>query len=252
MLPTPCTSHIDYCRVYDPAEDSFLLIDTLSAASEVQFLTNRFKHAQHAPLALEIGVGSGVVLSFLTTNARQLLGRSDVLAMGTDLNIFAVKGATRTVHKAAEMDKELAPDSATLLDILQGDLATPLRHNLMDIILFNPPYVPSEDVPRLPSDGDDAKNADFALLALATDGGVDGMEVTDRLLDELPNLFSDNAVAYIIAMASNKPERIKARIIGFGPQWRAATVSKRRAGWENLQVIRVWLGPHNHAEQPGF
>ena len=42
MLPTPSTSHVNYNRIYEPAEDSFLLLDTLASPSETTFLRIRF------------------------------------------------------------------------------------------------------------------------------------------------------------------------------------------------------------------
>ena len=63
MLPTPDTSHVPYKRVYEPAEDSYLLLDTLSSAVETEYLQKAFPDI--APLVVEVGTGSGVVLVFV-------------------------------------------------------------------------------------------------------------------------------------------------------------------------------------------
>jgi len=113
--------------------------------------------------------------------------------------------------------------------------------------VFNPPYVPTAELPDLPPSGDSATQTlfedDSKLLALSYAGGVDGMETTDRLLASLPDILSkQRGCAYILLCAQNKPEKVKEGIKGWGLGWTAKTVgsSGKRAGWEKLQIIRVW------------
>jgi release factor glutamine methyltransferase len=51
-------------------------------------------------------------------------------------------------------------------------------------------------------------------------------------------------VAYLLLCAQNKPEEVKDRIRGLegGGRWRAETVgmSGKQAGWEKLQIVRIW------------
>ena len=77
MLPTPSTSHVAFERVYEPAEDSYLLLDTLSSETEKAFLQVRFNGTptnSPAPFVVEIGTGSGVVLSFVDAHTETSLG----------------------------------------------------------------------------------------------------------------------------------------------------------------------------------
>ena len=98
MLPTPDTSHVAYERVYEPAEDSFLLLDTLSSASETAFLQGRFPPAAAAPppLVVEIGPGSGVVVGFVHAQAQTLFGTRAVLTAAVDVNRHACAATDRT------------------------------------------------------------------------------------------------------------------------------------------------------------
>ncbi len=264
MLPTPSTSHVDLDRVYEPAEDSFLLLNTLSSAPEIKFLKQRFtfsldKPQSPSPLIIEIGTGSGVVLAFVTAHARAIFGRSDVLSLGVDINQVACEATKQTVIQACEEasndnDGVEAPSgSAVLLASLNADLTTSIRPGTIDVLIFNPPYVPTPDLPRPPSPGTGGKAQDSDigrnvfdnnshLLSLSYAGGVDGMEVTDKLLLQLPSLLSSGrGMAYILLCKQNKPEEVLQRIRDWGPKWSVEVVghSGRTGGWEKLQIVRL-------------
>ena len=264
MLPTPSTTHVDTDRIYAPAEDSFLLLDTLSSEAETHFLTQRFAkrqpaglhhHLNSSPLLLEIGTGSGVVLAFVTAHAHAIFGRADVIALGTDVNTFACKATKQTVAQACQAPQAKDVNrSGYLLATIQADLASPLRDGVVDVLIFNPPYVPSPAVPepqhlKPGSAIDDTEctsrkfEDDSHLLRLSYDGGVDGIEVTNRLLQQLPKVLDlARGAAYILLCAQNKPAEIMQRIRGWGNGWSVSAVgqSGKTAGWERLQIIRVW------------
>jgi len=269
MLPTPDTSHVPYTRVYEPAEDSFLLLDTLSSPSETAFLTSRFSSPSHlpnasaspslkeetkpySPLILEIGPGSGVVIAFLTAHATTIFGTSrgsGLLSLAVDLNRYACVATAMTAGKAVK-DVPTSPGSGTavssgfFLDAVQGDLVSPLRLGQIDVLVFNPPYVPTEDLPVPVGPGEVMTRfeEDSRLLELSYAGGKDGMETTDRLIDALPEILSELGCAYLLLCAQNRPDEVKDRIRRFGPWWRAETVGRsgKQAGWEKLQIVRIW------------
>lgn len=294
MLPTPSTDHVSFEQVYEPAEDSFLFLDALSSEAEIAFLKDRFgpgrgqpkgphgdddDDAQSpgaslawspSPAVLEIGVGSGVVLAFVAAHADALFGRSDIVSFGSDVNRFACAAARQTVLTAVDEGRRARTRGAspaatskprktrhypTLFQgIMQADLAAPLRTGSVDVLLFNPPYVPTSELPPLPhsntfshlGDHDTAEASfqrDSHLLSLSYAGGSEGMVVTNRLLDQLPDLLSRPlGVAYILLCAQNKPDRVKQRIRDWGGGWMVDTVrgSGTNAGWERLQIIRIW------------
>ena len=246
MLPTPDTSHVPYSRVYEPAEDSFLLLDTLSAASETAFLASRFSSPNNEtppPLVLEVGPGSGVVLAFLTAHALAIFGTRGTLTLGVDVNRFACAATGVTAGKAVG---EAPATAGNFLSAVQGDLVGPVRRRAVDVLVFNPPYVPTEQLPEAPLGIAEGSKTTFEedsyLLALSYAGGRDGMETTDRLIAALPETLSERGCAYLLLCAQNRPEEVKARIREFGPQWMAETVgtSGKQAGWEKLQIVRIW------------
>lgn len=270
MLPTPDTSHVSYSRVYEPAEDSFLLLDTLSSPSETAFLRRRFGPATHddgtdrsgppppPPLVVEVGTGSGVVLGFLHAHAQPIFGTRGVLTLGVDVNAFACAATAATAARAAADNP--ASHGMVFLGAVQADLLAPLRAGSADVLVFNPPYVPTDELParddpRLAAGGEEEGRAggammsasarfdrDSYLLSLSYAGGRDGMETTDRLIEALPGALSSRGCAYLLLCAGNKPDEVKERIRGFGPAWRVLTVgdSGKQAGWEKLQIIRIW------------
>jgi release factor glutamine methyltransferase len=248
MLPTPSTSHVSFDNIYEPAEDSYLLLDTLSSTSETTFLTNHFPSTSKPPLVLEVGVGSGVVLAFVAANAKTIFGRTGVAFLGTDVNPLAAKAATQTVVNAVSEAKQ-SPQSPVFLSVPVCDLVSAVRPGVVDVLIFNPPYVPTESLP-LPADidsqeiqGSHAKfERDSKLLELSYAGGHDGMETTNRLIDSLPLALSNRGVAYILLCAQNKPDDVKAGIRLLPGDWQAETVgsSGNKAGWEKLVIIRIW------------
>ncbi|EFY85828.1 hypothetical protein MAC_08140 [Metarhizium acridum CQMa 102] len=136
MLPTPDTSHVPYSRVYEPAEDSFLLLDTLSSPSETAFLQTAFPSSSPAPLVVEIGTGSGIVVAFLNAHARTLFGHRHLLTCGADMNAFACRATVQTVLTAAAAN---AGSHGMYLGSWTGDLAGALRPREVDVLVFNPP-----------------------------------------------------------------------------------------------------------------
>ncbi|MCJ1248495.1 S-adenosylmethionine-dependent methyltransferase [Trapelia coarctata] len=268
MLPTPSTSHINTDRIYEPAEDSYLLLDTLSSVSEIAFLKRRFNplptstpspspppfrptgppfpptQPSIAPLVLEIGPGSGVVLAFLTAHAETLFG-CNVLTLGVDINRYACAATTQTVREACA---DQTSGSGSFIGALLGDLSSPLRAGEVDMLVFNPPYVPTSSVPELGvQDTAETKTAEERLLELSWAGGKDGMEVSDRLLDQLPQLLSkQRGVAYILLCQQNRPNEVLERIRAWGAGWAVDVVGRsgRMGGWEKLQVLRIWRNNH--------
>ncbi len=266
MLPTPSTAHVDLSRIYEPAEDSFLFLDTLSSAAETEFLTHRFGQPANenapspCPLIVEVGTGSGIVLAFITAQAEAIFGRKDIVALGTDVNVFACRAAMQTVVQACR-DTNISKHTAapaSLSATLCADLTSPLRLAVADVLIFNPPYVPSPDAPgSRPVDSADTvfshagitKQAigsfeqDSHLLSLSYAGGMHGMEVTNKLLEDLPSvLHQDRGVAYILLCQQNKPEEVMQRIRSWGGEWDVKIVGRsgKQAGWEKLVILKIW------------
>jgi release factor glutamine methyltransferase len=93
MIPTPDLSHLtrhDLEQVYDPAEDTFLLLDALEQDAEAL-------RKEQPLICLEVGSGSGCVSAFLG----KIFGPSSSLYLCTDIN----KHATRCTLATGKQNK---------------------------------------------------------------------------------------------------------------------------------------------------
>lgn len=215
MLPTPIVAENE--QVYEPAEDLFLLLDCFE--QEKNYLQNRFR----APVVVEVGTGSGIVSTFI----KKHIATSTSHVISTDLNPHACRQAMETLtanglHSGA-------------IDVVQTSLTAGVRPQIVDVLVFNPPYVPAEEVPPTPQREDDPTWLDLALC-----GGPQGMDVTWELLDGLDLILSVKGVAYILFCARNEPDKVRHQMEHRG--WHTEVVILRKAGWEVLCVIRFERG----------
>ena len=146
-------------RVYEPAEDSFLLATYASGLSGS---------------ILEVGCGSGIVsLSAAQANPRNLV-------IGVDINPSAVKCAAENAR---------ANGIANAV-FLKSDLFSEVpAGQKFDSILFNPPYLPTTRRERLLSPEENA----------AYDGGASGLNVFKRFISGAPAHMSDGGKVAVIA-----------------------------------------------------
>ena len=108
-------SSLDYQHVYEPAEDSYLMMDALHA--DRPFLLSRFAH----PVCVEVGSGSGVLLAYLS---RLLRGRGVYWA--TDINPRAAAATRKTM--ATNKVSQLSATAALLAP--PSSLSSACRHSL--------------------------------------------------------------------------------------------------------------------------
>ncbi|XP_023165873.1 methyltransferase N6AMT1 [Drosophila hydei] len=215
-METPHTEHLssaDYEHVYEPAEDSFLLLDALE--SDLQFLDTL-----QPRLCLEIGSGSGVIITAL---AKRLANTAHCLA--TDIN-----------PKACEATKRTAIRNGARLDSLRCNLTDALRRRCVDLLLFNPPYVVTTDE-ELQSQMLTDNPATERNLVYSWAGGTDGRRVTDILLEQLDDILSPSGVLYLLLLHENKPDEIIEQLRR--QKFQALKYMERRIPGEHLYILKV-------------
>ncbi|XP_058798991.1 methyltransferase N6AMT1 [Phymastichus coffea] len=165
-------------NVYEPSEDSFLLIDALEIDLE------QLKHRQPA-ICLEIGTGSGVVISAL---AMALKKHCLSYFLGIDIN-----------PQACKVTKKTSAINNVNVEVVQMDLLNSIQaKHIFDVIIFNPPYVVTESLEVF----------DDKLISKAWAGGNKGRQVMDRLFPWIPALLSENGLFYLVVIKDNEPHNI--------------------------------------------
>ena len=161
-------------NVYIPAEDSYLLADNLQI--------------ENGQSVLEIGTGSGIVAMY----ASKLTDNITV----TDINFDACELARKN-FKANDIDN---------IEILFGNLFEPVKNRKFDVILFNTPYLPTEEGEVL----EDTINYAF-------DGGLNGRKVIDLFLNEVGNHLNDGGIVQLIqsSLSGNEETLEKLDHLGF-------------------------------------
>jgi len=204
---TPDLSHLTsshFDSIYEPAEDSFLLLDTIER--EYPFISSL-----NPNICVEIGCGSGLVITFLA----RLFPNS--LCFGTDINYSAVAAARAT-----------AQSNNVHVELIKCDLLSAVEDRLknsIDILIFNPPYVVTT-----------TEEISDSNLSRAWAGGIDGREVIDRVLPLISHFLSMNGVFYLVVINENKPLEIEKVMDSYG--FTMTIVLSRRCGSERLSVLK--------------
>ncbi|XP_067623363.1 methyltransferase N6AMT1 [Eurosta solidaginis] len=213
-METPYTDHLtvdDYEQVYEPAEDTFLLLDALEA--DIPYI-RKIKPL----ICLEIGSGSGVIVTAL---AKQL---TETFCMASDINAHACRTTLRTAKR-----------NGTHVDTINCNLLDCVREKCIDLLVFNPPYVVTTD--------DEMKNQSFAESQVSSNlvyswaGGKYGRRVIDELLIRLDGILSTKGVLYLLALRENKPDKLISELYTLG--FMAIKFLERRIPGEYLYVIKV-------------
>lgn len=204
-ITTPLFHHItpdDLDHIYDPSEDTFLLIDALE--SDLDLLRSK-----NPTVCMEVGSGSGVVITALAT----ALGPQR-LYLATDIN-----------PRACRVTRDTATLNRVTVHAINTDLTRGIQPGGIDVLIFNPPYVvtPSDEV----GSGD---------LEHTWAGGVSGREVMDRLFPRVPEVLSEDGVFYLVVVKENKPQEVVEVMSGLG--FEGECVLSRVTGPEKLSVLR--------------
>jgi release factor-specific protein-(glutamine-N5) methyltransferase len=119
------------------------------------------------PVVLDLCTGSGCIAVAIAKHTNADVTASDIS-----------KEALETATANAEWNK-------VSIDFRLGDLFTAVEGKTFDIIVSNPPYIPSNDIAKL-----DREVKDFEPMS-ALDGGMDGMDFYRRIAESYNEFLND-------------------------------------------------------------
>jgi len=129
---------------------------------------------------VDVGTGSGAIAVALAASLRRRGAGEAIEMLATDVSPEALHLARENAVSHAVADR-ITFEGADLL---------PDRPAAFDLVLANLPYVRHDAMARLPT-------ATTFEPALALDGGADGLEIVDRLVDLLPVALAAAGIALL-------------------------------------------------------
>lgn len=180
--------------VYEPAEDSFLLAD---AALE---------EAEPGMRILEVGTGSGFVSAVLRANLK------NIRVIATEINPYAARCARENGVEVIRTD-------------LFGGIKPRSQEARFDLILFNPPYLPTSEEEKVPG-----------WLNYAFDGGASGRETLDRFFDGVKDFLKPGGRILVLISSITGVEDVQEKMERLG--FAVDIAGRTKVSFEELVVVR--------------
>jgi release factor glutamine methyltransferase len=177
-------------EVYQPAEDSRLLAD------------EAVERINETDAVLEVGTGSGYV-------AECVADETDASVLAADLNPHACRQARERG-----------------LDAVRADLTTPFREDAFDMVLFNPPYLPVDEL---------AERDDWMEIALS--GGETGREVIEAFLADAARVLAPGGRVFLLVSSLTGVDEVVDRAAAEG--FSAAALRDESFPFETLTVLKL-------------
>lgn len=187
-------------EVYEPAEDTYFLLEAIQIK----------KH----DTVFEIGTGCGIIAL--------ACGCKGAHVVCSDVNPYAVNITKQNVEHNSHHIKGT-------IDVRYGDMFEVIKPNeVFDIIVFNPPYLPLKPQDCIGGTG---------WLDIATNGGVDGLELIRKFIDGLPQHLRKNGHGYFIYSSFSNKRKLEKYLSSKNLTFQV--VLSRWLGEEKIDIYRV-------------
>jgi release factor glutamine methyltransferase len=184
--------------MYAPSDDTFLLADCISQYS--------------GSWALEIGVGSGLLLDVLEKNFTYVVG--------SDIDLQALQYCKQ---------QKISSSSANVL-LVCCDAGSAFGIGKFDLVVSNPPYLPNED---------GNNNINNNILDPTVHGGPTGIEATIHFINSaLPLLAGDGKLLIVISSLANS-STLDTMVLENNIYKRI--VKEKRLFYETLSIVELSL-----------
>ena len=162
-------------NVLSPRGDTELVVE--EAIKEI-------KKVKKAPRVLDLMTGSGAI------------------AVTVALETNSVVYATDISKTALEVAKRNAKEHGAKIKFVESDIFKGLKKEKFDVIISNPPYIPTKDILAL---DDEVKKYDPTI---ALDGGEDGLYFYREIAQASPQFLKENGVL-VLEIGYNQGESVK-------------------------------------------
>jgi release factor glutamine methyltransferase len=157
--------------LYLPSDDSILLANCIKG--------------YHGNLALDIGVGSGIITKTLCKNFKYVAG--------SDIVIETLKSCKESVASDRQSNNNEISKRDMGFELICTDAASAFRSSVFDLIVSNPPYLP-----------DDYDNEGKKIHDRTIYGGRSGIELTLHIIrSSLSALRRDGRLVIIVSSLSD-------------------------------------------------
>jgi release factor glutamine methyltransferase len=184
--------------MYAPSDDTFLLADCI-------------EHYYNGRRALEIGVGSGLLLNILEKNFAYVAG--------SDIDLQALQHCRH----------QTPPENVLLVCC---DAGSAFGRDKFDLIVSNPPYLPDDDLGS--SNNNNSNTLDPTIY-----GGPKGIETTIHFINSaLPLLAGDGKMLIVISSFADSSalDRVAAE-----NKMHKKVVKEKRLFYETLSIVELSL-----------
>jgi len=186
---------------YAPAEDSWLLAQTIQKQTE----------KIHGKKCLDMGCGNGI--------------QTAALLMNNASHVTCVDVNEDALTQTRKMVENYFPENKKNIHYVSSFLFEKLTNEKFDCIVFNPPYVPSEEIKWV-----------------EVDGGKKGREIIDAFLDELRDHLTNKGVCFLLQTSLNSIYLTRKKCTEKGLTCRV--VARQKIAFEELIVVNIRRSPN--------
>jgi release factor glutamine methyltransferase len=183
-------------NVYEPSEDSFFFAENL--------------HLKAGSRVLDVGTGSGILGIIASENAWEVTF--------IDLNPYSIRCAKQNA---------LLNKVKSEIKFIQGDLLSPLREAIkFDVILFNAPYLPTE------------QGEEDSWTGRAWAGGTTGRQIIDRFISTAPKQLEPSGEIFLMQSSLSNVKETQEKFLSIGLETKIVA-SLKLAFFETLVFLRA-------------